>query len=368
VNCPDQARLTAEAESLLRLLLCRSPFFAEKGWTFGIADLPRNAWIAIQNPLKTGYMYLGLDGSGRYSATEPVGVAPSEIVRIDDPVEPHFTLRENFQNLVSQVQDQSRRDQLNNIAQLLFEMGTGEFEMKEMNYFFNELFKGFNTKCNPPDAALMAFLEAYIANVHVRHMAYKMPGYFVGSMELLDRAWRPAAYFYLASLSPTGWVGGQHLNQFLLSAFETMRHMQTPEGIKSAADSLHSEGRKLLDDALEVADEIIFYEILYKSCALFRGGAIGFDYVAQRCSTTAEERLANEKMLHTCEEFGIITYTSLISAYDNARTNGARFAADKERVANLAKKDPAAADDLVTQMLELEFLYPNSYRSKLLPS
>lgn len=365
------AALKQEIASLLRFLLCRSPFIAEKRWAFERAfpRLPADRWIEIRGQAGRGWIYLGSDGSGLHRQSPPDGVAASDITVIVDPPGPSFALRDRFDRLVRQLPPGLERARLERIGPALRGMGNGDFETREVEDFLDRCYGSYQRGMmeRPADAPLMRSMAEYNTDLHERFLNLEAPGSLVGLMRLLDLSWHDCAFF-----SPIWfeWETGQPLPSDIVGLVRKVFSWICNDAgvgwqaIERAASAMQTKGSDLLTEALATADSADFYTRLHESCAWSHGAAEGFGYLMRNAALDQAGRETMRKQHKVSQEFGITASTSLLHAYGNVESGGKQFQYDKARVEKVHEtKGEAAAENLVSQMLERELLYPGSDRA-----
>jgi hypothetical protein len=369
----DQTELSSRLSALLRFLLCRSPSVAESRWAFSQSHppFPVNRWIEIRHPLKTGWIKLDDHRNGLHSAVRPSNVTDTDMLVFVVPPGPSFQLRTQFSSLIPLIQQPEARRQFEDILPLLLDMGNGSFELREMEYFLDECFNAFERgqSAPVPDEPIISFLNKYADDLCNRYLHQKAPGYFVGLIQLLVLAWNRVSFF--SPLWPR-WENGQAPPIILLSlmkyVFAEIEGGIGWQEIDNAAREMYKRGSDLQDKALEAQGDDEFYGRLYESCSWLYGAAEGFSYLSKNTTLNPDERKEINNLLKMSRELGVMATTSLLSDCKNRLTGGAQLQADRKRILQVKQtKGLAAAEDLVTQLLEIELMYPASYHDQLNP-
>jgi hypothetical protein len=372
-----ERRLTGEdlrlcAVAALRSLLADQPNRPEEVWaTKGLfLGYPEGQWFEISSAVGLRYMQVGRNG--RFSRDRPAGVGDSQLVKVTKPPGPFFGIRTFLDRMAGRFEDMHDLEFGNLLRELspaLRAMGDGSFDAMEVRGFL----KGCYGQLSSGQSAV-PFVERYMAELLPRHSGFRIPGYYVAYMLVLDGAWRamrerPVVDLMLASFNRPGQaiqdkIG--NVNDLLLLVLKTLAG---PAGEAQAAEraikSMHAVGEQLVRDARSAESVGVFYGKIYESCPWLYGAFRGYQFLA---NTTAdpEKRREHGAAATFCEELSVRTRTSLDHIFGTWVGTGSLEGMRRE-IAHVRRKDgDFDAEMLADQRINSELLFPPFWRPYLL--
>ncbi len=373
--------------ALQRYLLASTPIEGEQAWWIcqAMARQMKHARIEVANPSPAGLRmrygnrsdiwfeihcegqptsyHLIADDFGRTTFVRPEDVPDERMIRIEVPSVPPTTLRDFLERLTSEldlaVPEEAKilaaQEQRRPVLMALYHPRREEVQRDLlMSAVRNEL-RGIASSRR----------DQTILNICDQYRNFLLDGETASQLallcEVINQAW--PKYRFVAEPFVT-----DNLDFLPEASLNGILHAFAQVGwgaasIKGAADAMQEKGENLQREAVSAPNFGVFYGSLYVSCLWLRGAMLAHRYLAESgYDKTGHERIA----ANACEEWLVVASTSISDGFKDSMDG--RNASDRRRkIAHArAEQGETFAEDLATEFVEKDMLYPRFFRDSLL--
>ena len=356
-------------KAMLRVLLFRSPWFAEMAWmsSEALRGAETDRWIEIRAPYGIAWTWLGSDGSGKSSLLRP-DVPESQIVVMQQDLTESRELREKYRWMIRWLENHELKASFVEKVSLLDNMGTSDFAWPHLTSFLHHRRIDLRNSAMNPDAQrrIIPFERQAVYDFRSQFLQCRFPGYVMAFIRLLHLSWRDVTDEVLRDESGSD-VKLASINDFLFHTFSWLIKHNGPQAIERAAMEMHDEGRGTLDLAKGMLPPESYFDWLFGAGYLFYGASVAYDYLALELQPGNDSYQRYRRMRNACNELEIRCWTALLHWLHDRITKGFYFEKCRQEVDDARRKGGELAARLkANELIGNALLYPASYREALL--